>query len=264
MAENPRQILFRKFRALLRRRLLLYPLAFVIVILLLNYIILPFIVKHGKTLSVPNVVGISADSAKLSLTQQGLVAVEAETRPDPDYPAGTVTSQNPTSGAIVKQGRHIYLSISGGEVQVFVPSLRGRTLRDARFALERYGLRLGLVSYATSPTFPENTIIDQTITQNTRVQRGSQVGVVVSMGTDSLQIVVPQVTGKSTTEAERILMAAGLKIGNVTLQPSFDLLPNSVVDQFPRAGERAARGQAVDLFVVQAGTRPTEEIQPPH
>ncbi|HTY02023.1 MAG TPA: PASTA domain-containing protein [Bacteroidota bacterium] len=263
MAENPRQILLRKIRAVLGRKLVLYPLGFIVFLLLLNYIILPFIVKHGKTLSVPAVVGIPVDSAKLTLSGNGLVAVEAETRPDPDYPAGTVTSQNPVPGSIVKQGRHVYLTISGGEGQVFVPSLRGRTLRDARFALERYGLRMGGVSFATSPTFPENTIIDQTVAQNTRVQRGAEVGVVVSMGTDSLQIVVPQVTGKSTTEAERILMAAGLKIGNVTLQPNFDLLPNSVVDQFPRAGERAARGQAVDLFVVQAGSRPTEEIQPP-
>ncbi len=264
MAENARQDLLNTLRRLLRRKLLLYPLAFVVALLLLNYIILPFIVKQGKTLSVPGVVGMSEDSAALSLSGQGLVAVKAETRPDPDYPAGTVTSQNPLPGAIVKSGRHVYLTISGGEVQVFVPSLRGRTLRDARFALERYGLRLGGVSYATSPTFPENTVIDQSITQNTRVQRGAQVGVVVSMGADSLQIVVPQVTGKSTTEAERILLAAGLKVGNVTLQPSFDLLPNSVVDQFPRAGDHASRGQAVDLFVVQAGSRPTEEIQPPH
>ncbi len=264
MVDNPLQSTYKRVRSFLRRKLFLYPFGFIVFILLLNYIILPFIVKHGKTLNVPEVVGLAADSAKLVLASHGMVAVEAETRHDPDYPSGTVSNQNPPAGAIVKEGRHVYLTISGGEVEVFVPSLRGRTLRDARFALERYGLKLGPVSYATSPTFPENTIIDQSVMSNTRVQKGSPVSVVVSTGKDSLSIIVPQVTGKSTTEAERILMAAGLKVGNVTLQPSFDLLPNSVVDQFPRAGERAARGQAVDLFVVAAGRRPTEEIQPPH
>ncbi|MGA9119750.1 MAG: PASTA domain-containing protein [Bacteroidota bacterium] len=246
------------------RKVLLYLLGFFVAILLLNYLILPYYVKHGKTLSVPSVVGMALDSAKGALTDQGLVPVEAETRPDPGYPAGTVTSQNPNSGAVVKLGRHVYLTISGGEVQVFVPTLRGRTLRDARFALERYGLKLGLVSYSISPTFPENTIIDQSIVANTRVVRGTQVGVIVSTGKDSLQIVVPMITGKSTTEAERILMAAGLRIGNITLQPSFDLLPNSVVDQYPRAGERVSRGHPIDIFVVQAGKRPTEEIPHPH
>jgi beta-lactam-binding protein with PASTA domain len=233
-------------------------------VVLMNYLILPYYVKHGKTLSVPGVVGTPLDSAKDALLAQGLVPVEAETRPDPSYPAGIVTTQNPASGAIVKQGRHIYLTVSGGEIQVFVPNLRGRTLRDARFALERYGLKMGLVSYTTSATFPDNTIIDQSVIANSRVVRGTQVGVVVSTGTDSLQIVVPMITGKSTTEAERLLMAAGLRVGNITLQPSFDLLPNSVVDQFPRAGEKVARGHAVDLFVVQAGKRPTEEIEHPH
>jgi beta-lactam-binding protein with PASTA domain len=246
------------------RTILLWFAGFFLFVILMNYVILPYYVKHGKTLSVPTVVGIPLDSAKEALTAQGLVPVEAETRPDPAYAAGMVTNQNPASGAIVKQGRHIYLTISGGEIQVFVPTLRGRTLRDARFALERYGLKLGLVSYATSTTFPDNTIIDQTVIANSRVVRGTQVGVVVSTGSDSLQIVVPMITGKSTTEAERILMAAGLRVGNITLQPSFDLLPNSVVDQYPRAGEKVARGHAIDLFVVQAGKRPTEEIQHPH
>jgi beta-lactam-binding protein with PASTA domain len=57
-------------------------------------------------------------------------------------------------------------------------------------------------------------------------------------------------------------MNARLKVGNITFQSSFDLLPNTVVDQFPRAGEMVNEDQAVDLFVVKAG-KPAEEIQAP-
>ena len=67
---------------------------------------------------------------------------------------------------------------------------------------------------------------------------------------------------REETEAEKLLIGARLKVGNISFQPSFDLLPNTVVDQYPRAGEMVNGGQAVDLFIVKAG-KPTEEIQAP-
>jgi beta-lactam-binding protein with PASTA domain len=64
-------------------------------------------------------------------------------------------------------------------------------------------------------------------------------------------VTVPDVKGKSLKEAELILKNAGVVTGNISFQPMPDLLPNTVVDQFPRAGELVPRGQAIDLFVVQ-------------
>jgi serine/threonine-protein kinase len=75
-------------------------------------------------------------------------------------------------------------------------------------------------------------------------------------------VLVPNTVGKTVSEAERILTSAGLKPGNVTYRQSYELIPNTVVEQFPRAGETAQAGQNVDLFVIKAG-KPTEEIQVP-
>lgn len=229
---------------------------------LMNYILLPAYVWHGGTLAVPNATGMPFDTARALLDNDGLQTVQAETRPDPDNPVGTVINQNPQGGAVVKHGRRVYLTISGGEAQVSVPSLRGRSTREAKFALERYGLKLGGVNYAASSDFPENTIMEQSISPESKVNRGSVVNVTISRGPETLQIEVPQLVGKSTTEAEKLILGARLKVGNITFQFSFDLLPNTVVDQFPRAGEMVNEGQAVDLFIVKAG-KPTEEIQPP-
>lgn len=228
--------------------------------LLLNYVILPLYVNHGSRSSVPSVVGLPLESARGVLDSASLLGVEADTRPDPELPAGVVVSQNPVPGSIVKEGRRVYLTISGGEVQVFVPLLRGRSMREARFTLERHGLRLGEVTYVPSEEFPPNTIVDQSATADAKVSKGSRVSITVSSGSATGETTVPAVTGKSLGEAEKILMAAGLRRGQVTYQPSFDLVPNTVVAQFPRAGEPARRGDAVDLFVVTAG-RPSEEIQ---
>jgi len=228
--------------------------------ILLNYVILPLYVNHGSRLSVPSVVGLSLDRARAVLDSVSLLGVEGDTRPDPELPAGVVVSQNPPATSVVKEGRRVYLTISGGEVQVFVPLLRGRSMREARFTLERHGLRLGEITYVPSQEFPENTIVDQSATADAKIAKGSRVSITVSSGNAAAETTVPVVTGKSMGEAEKLLTTAGLRKGHVTYQPSFDLVPNTVVDQFPRAGEPAKRGASVDLFVVTPG-RPSEEIQ---
>jgi beta-lactam-binding protein with PASTA domain len=253
----------RRISSVLLAKPFLYTVGSVVgLFVLANYVILPAYVNRGGTLTVPSVVGLPLPRALAVLDSAGLRPIESDTRPDPEYPPGIVVQQNPLSGAVVKEGRRVYLTMSGGDVVVPVPSLRGRSMRDARFGLERNGLKLGTVGYDTSETFPQNTIIDQSIPAETRVARGTQVSITVSRGATLRDRVVPNVTGKSLAEAEKLLQEAGLLLGKVTYQLSFDLVPNTVVDQFPHAGDPISTGEPVNLFVVKVG-RPAEEIAPP-
>jgi eukaryotic-like serine/threonine-protein kinase len=252
----------RQLRFLGNRTFLLITGIIVGLFLLLNYIALPLYVNQGSRVTVPNVVGIAYDEAVKAVENADLRIVLGETKPDPAFAPGLVISQNPPASSVVKEGRRVYVTLSGGEVQVTVPSLRGRSLRDARFALERFGLKLGSVGYDTSDTFPENTIIYQSLVADAHVTKGTSVNIVVSKGKILSQFLVPLVVGKTVGEAEQILAASGLKIGNVNYQVSFDLVPNTVVDQYPRQGEPATPGQGVDLFVVKVG-RPAEEFETP-
>jgi serine/threonine-protein kinase len=245
-----------------RKRLLITLGAIIFAFFLLNNVLLPWYVNQGSRLTVPKVTGLPLETAKQTLEAASLQPIESDVRPDPVQPAGTVVNQNPPPSAIVKEGRRVYLTISGGEVQVTVPLLRGKSLRDARFALERYGLKLGSVSYATSESFPENTIIDQSVAADTKLSRGSSVNISVSRGRVSQETTVPELVGKTVAEAEKILAGVGLKVGNISYQYSFELIPNTVVDQYPRTGEPARQGQTVDLFVIRVG-KPLEEIQVP-
>ncbi len=226
--------------------------------ILLNYIILPLYVRHGSTLTVPDVVGLPLEDARRTLKDRGLQAVEAGSRADPTIPPGNVVAQNPPPSAVVKGGRHIYLTISGGEPRASVPELRGRSPRDARFALERSGLALGSVAYSPSDLYPENTIMDQSAAPGSDVPRGQAINIVVSRGRTSGKTDVPALVGKSVSEAARILLDGGLKLGKISYQSSLDLLPNTIVDQFPRAGDSLFVGASVDLFVVST-EKPKEE-----
>lgn len=255
--------ILRRLLAILKSKKLQYTVGIILgLFVLFNYILLPLYVNHGSILLVPKVTGLSTDEAHRVLIGAGLEPVDADTRSDPEIPLGGVVNQNPAAGAKVKYGRRVYLTISGGEALVSVPLLRGRSTRDAKFALERNGLRLGAINYASSESFPENTIMDQSAPAQGKVPKGSAVGITVSRGRLQAETTVPLLVGKTVSEAEKILLAAGLKVGNITYQLSFDLIPNTVVEQFPRASEPVQQGQAVDLFVVKMG-KPTEEIQTP-
>lgn len=243
-----------------KRVYLLLPVVFVL-FFVCNDIILPWYVNQGGVVTVPSVLGLPYDAAVDTLASRGLQGKKGDVRLDKDHPAGIVIIQSPFPGDKVKRGRRVYMTVSGGEQLVAVPSVKGRTLRDAKFALERQGLKLGAVDYRPSDSFPQNTVIEQSPGSGATLKRDAFVSIVLSQGSTFQKISVPDITGKSLDQAKAILAANGLKLGNITYIPSAELLPNTVVEQFPLKGELVATGQAVDLFVVQGGEKNKDIIE---
>ncbi len=224
---------------------------FIVFLLVMNDVVMPLYTQQGRTTKVPSIEGLTLDTAKAILTKAGLTPRVAETRPDKEYPIGEVAVQNPPAGSEVKYGRGVYMTISGGEPLVKVPSLRGKSLRDARFTLDGTALAVGNITYQQSDEYPENTIIDQSIAEGTQVRNGTRIDLTVSQGRNSNKMPVPNVTLKSLTEAQKILGDSGFKVGTITYKVSTDLLPNTVVDQMPKAGELQSVDQPVNLVVTQ-------------
>jgi serine/threonine-protein kinase len=221
------------------------------IILGLDDVILPWYVNHGGTLVVPDVVGMPEADAFRVLDSLNLEPRKGEVHPDKDYPEGYVVAQNPIPRQIVKPRRRIYLTISGGEQLAVVPELKGRSLRDTKFALDRSGLKLGTVLRQISKEFPEGTIMSQDVVSGAKVKHGSYIGVTESAGQSMDSLVVPNVIGKTLVDAQKILVQKGFKTGNTTYQPNADLLPNTVIGQLPRAGDIASFGKPIDLFIAQ-------------
>lgn len=231
------------------------------VILILNYIFLPLYVS-GSELMVPNVVGMTEEEAFSALKESEFVPAIADTSFGVSLPPGRIFMQKPESGKLVKEGRTVYLFLSGGDQVISVPLLKGKTVRDARFALERLGLKLGNVEEVTS-TQPKDMIFDQQFAEGTQIRKGQSVGIAVSIGKGMGDISVPDLIGKSLTEARKILEDSTLTIGKINYQISNTLLPNTVLDQYPAPGNKLNTGNAVDLFLTKEGktNQSTEVIE---
>lgn len=232
------------------KKVILLSAAVIIFLLLFDFLILPWWVNRAQT-KVPNVIGMNEKDALNLLENYDLNPIINDTTFNQKFPKGTIALQKPDPGSVVKIGRRIYLFVSGGEPTVIVPMLRGKSVRDAKFALERIGLVLGEVELLPSNN-PKNMIFDQEFVEGTPLKKGQSVKVFVSSGIEYGEITVPDLIGKSLIDASKILADSSLKVGKLNYQISFTLLPNTVIDQYPSKDSKLNSGDAVDLFVTKA------------
>lgn len=231
------------------KKILTYAIVLFAVFILFNNLLMPLYV-HSAEIKIPKVVGLNQNQAIELLENSGLEPIVGGTSFAENVPQGNVIVQKPLSGEIVKKGRRVYLYVSGGEPTVKVPSITGKSVRDAKFVLERMGLKMGRVSEVSSDS-PRDIIVSQEFPVGVSIKKGASINVSVSGGTVQGNITVPDLIGKSLAEAEKILADSTLKVGKINYQPSFSLLPNTIIDQYPSRGNKLNSGGAVDLFVTK-------------
>lgn len=223
-----------------------------LIILILDFVLLPLYVNEPEV-NVPNVVGMDELSAFKTLKDGGFEPVISDTSYGVSLPVGKIFLQKPEANKIVKEGRKIYLFISGGDQVISVPLLIGKNILDARLALARVGLKIGNIEEAAS-TQPKDMIFDQQFAEGTKLRKGQSVGVMVSIGKGGGDIIVPDLIGKSLSEARRILGDSLLSVGKINYQISSTLLPNTVLDQYPAPGNKLNSSGNVDLFITKEGS----------
>lgn len=224
-------------------------LFFLLVVIALNDYVLPWYVSAPE-LKLPNIVGKNKVEAIDTLKALKLVPIDNGIRYDARYPKNTVIFQNPHAGSIVKENRRVYILVSGGEPMISMPLLVGKTIRDAKITLERLGLKMCKPQFTRSE-YPANTIVEQEYPQGKYLVKGDSVLLKVSVGPQIGMIRVPNLLGKSLYAAKRILRNNSLKLGKINYQKSPNLLPNTVIDQYPSENQLVNIGDSVDVFITK-------------
>jgi beta-lactam-binding protein with PASTA domain len=231
------------------KKFLVFVSALILIMVLLNWVVMPLYVKHNTLVKVPSVVGLSFADAKKKLDEGGLEGLQGDIRYDPEKPIGTVLDQNPPAEQMVKDGRRIYLIVSGGEQLYDVPNLVGRTEREAKFILGQRNLELQEVESRASAQYPSGLVISQIEQAGSKVKKGTKIGVVISVGMETGDLKVPDLIGKNLEDAKKLILQNKLTIGKINFQPSTTVTLNAVIDQYPKANTMTKENQKIDLFV---------------
>ncbi len=203
-----------------------------------------------QDITVPDVTGKQVEIAKEILSKEHLNVSVNEIESD-EVPVGEVITQTPSGGAVVKENRTIYLTVSKGSQgsEVLMPDLRDLTLDEAKKKLSEIGLTIGSVHYAESEKYENGKIISQSPASPRKVAKGSSVDVIICRKAEKKNDAkngqdAPTVSGMTLDTAMKTLENAGYIVGNVTnLDASKDNALAKVVKQSPRSGN------VVDLTV---------------
>ena len=190
--------------------------------------------------------GLDAEAATDEAKSVGLRIVVGEEVFDEDAPPGTVLEQYPSPLRSVRRGREIRLVLSKGEAMVRVPDLSGLTQRQSELQLLRDGLRVGRVSRSYDPR-GRSGVVSQRPHPGTEVLQDHRVDIMVRVGNERPFFRMPRFVGLSLGEARRRLDESGFEIRRVTSRAAPDVTPGQVLDQWPPAGSRIARGASVEL-----------------
>jgi serine/threonine-protein kinase len=227
-----------------RRRLVI---AALVILLAAGIGVAAFLLTRAEQVRVPDVTGKRGETATKSLEARGFTVRVLTVRSD-DVTRNRVVSQDPDGGAQADEGSTVTLTISDGPGDAPVPDVTGRTTADAEAALQDAGFA-AKVRRAYSDSVEEGHVISSNPSAGSVARRKSTVTITVSRGTEPAT--VPDVTGKSRSDAEAALTAAGLDAA-VTEKETGDEDPGTVLSQGTPAGTEVARGTAVDLVVAKA------------
>jgi beta-lactam-binding protein with PASTA domain len=143
--------------------------------------------------------------------------------------------------------------------EVAVPPLVGLAPAEAERAVGGLGLQMSIERQYYSPQIPEGRIMSQLPLPGTKVRRGWQLRVAVSLG--KTRVKIPDVTGQSEHAAELNIRRRGLDVASMAEVPALGIPADQVLAQSPTANETQVAAPKIS-FLVSAGMDPQAFVMP--
>jgi len=208
----------------------------------------------SDNVQVPMHMGMPIESARALLAAAGLNLHNPDgytEHHDTIAPGHITQSEFPLGTEMVAPGTtvNVVVSIGPPQQQAAVPDLAGMHLDDAVALAAAFDFAIIPIDFTHHDSIPLNHIISQ------EPINAGVVNITVSLGTDVVMIVMPDLAGMTDLAARSAIVQAGLIIGNVVPMESAEPA-GAVVWQNLVAGTQVLAGTMVD-FHVSTGTGDT-------
>lgn len=231
-------------------------LLFVITILITNLVI-KLVTKAD--VQIPDVVGMEQTEAQKTIEDAKLKYEKKSEEYNKDVPAGYIISQDPgyMPNYNVKEGSTISVVVSLGQNLVKVPKVTGLTQDDATKQLEDLGLVVN-VEETYSSKVEAGYVIEQSVKENEEIDAGESITIKVSKGTE--KVTVPDLTGKTESEAKTAIKDAGLKLKTVVTTEDTTKEDGVVVKQSLEAGTEVEKNATITITINKKTVNKTSDI----
>ncbi len=195
-----------------------------------------------NTYVMPNVVGQEQMLAKDAVEQLN-GTVELDYSYSEDYEQGIVIDQSSKPGARVKQSEPVTLTVSQGTQWYYLEDCTGQRADAAADALRAQGVAQINVEYVQSDA-AVGTVV------SLQPEPGLQAkDAPVTLTVSGQRILMPSLTGLTLGDAQALIEAEGLALGEVLEGYSADALPRTVVAQSIAANSQVLAGAVVDVTI---------------
>lgn len=195
---------------------------------------------ESKSVKVPQIKGLTQEQAQSMLDSEGLT-YEFETRESDEVEPGQVISTTPAIGSEVKAGDKITVYIRESQL----PSLWGMTADEAEDVITKAGYVAQRGSDVYSEKTEEGKVAYTEPKQGENVPAGSTITYHISKGPETVK--VPDLLGKTKSQAKAALEKKGLKLGNTSSSYSDNFSKNKVCVQSKSSGTKVKKGTKVDI-----------------
>ncbi|QNU65597.1 Stk1 family PASTA domain-containing Ser/Thr kinase [Ruminiclostridium herbifermentans] len=233
----------------------------VLVIAIALFFTISLLSKGNKeTYEIGNYKGKNFSLVEEELIAKGINYTEIWQEND-DYEKGIILEQSLPAGTTYRDGKYtnLELIISKGPQMAKVPDVVEREKREAENEIKTAGLTSKFVN-EYNDDIPAGYVIKTEPAADKELKVGSEVVIYVSNGTELKTVKVPNLVGKTETEAEKLLAESKLVLGKII--PAG--VTKGIVDrQLPAAFEDVTEGDSVTIFLTPQDTAPPTDVVPP-
>ena len=142
---------------------------------------------------------------------------------------------------------YITMNLVIGGKEVKVPQLVGKDIKNAVELLSQNELNIAI---SETKRYDDKITVDHIIVQNpeanTMIKKGRKVEVILSMGTEKIEI--PSFAKKTERESVIMIQQMDFRIGTISIISNSNL-KEGVIAQYPESGVNAFRGTSIDLLI---------------
>lgn len=199
----------------------------------------------SEIVEVPDLVGLTAEEARASLSSAGLALGVRSEMPHPDAVADAVIAQSPLPGQYARPGAPVEVTLSAGPETGRVPDLRGLSDRQGSIVLERLGF--GVVRDTVDSRVERGRVVGTRPEAGSELELPAEITVLVSAGPAVVD--VPELVGRHIDDVEPLLQRSGFRLGRVSYDSEARAAPGRVVAQSPSPGFALREGGEVSVEV---------------